>query len=273
MAIQHPQFDPVALHVEAFEVFGFTIGPLSVYWYGIAYLVAFAIAWWLGFRRAAQPHTDWSREEVSDFLFYGMLGVIVGGRLGYVFFYGWEWFLQDWRMIYRVWEGGMSFHGGLIGVIAMCLYFSWKTGRKFTAVTDFVAPLTPIGLGLGRVANFINGELWGKTTDVPWAMVFAEGGPVGRHPSQVYQTLLEGVLLFVLLWWFASKARPRMAVSAMFLLLYGSFRFFVEFFREPDSHLGYIAWDWLTMGQLLCIPMLVLSAILFWVAYRRKGES
>lgn len=273
MALQHPQYDPVAIHIEAFQVFGQVIGPISIYWYGITYLAAFAIAWWLGFRRAAQPHNQWTRDEVSDFAFYGMLGVIIGGRLGYVLIYGWEWFLQDWHMIYRVWEGGMSFHGGLIGVILMCWYFAWKTNRSLLDVTDFVAPLTPIGLGLGRVANYINGELWGRVTDMPWGMVFASGGAEPRHPSQLYQAFLEGLVLFVVLWWFAAKPRPRMAVSAMFLLLYGAFRFFVEFFRQPDAHLGYIAFGWLTMGQLLCLPMFALSALLFSLAYRKKPEA
>lgn len=267
--LQHPQFDPVAFSIDAFEVFGFTLGPIEVHWYGITYLVAFAVAWRMAIYRARKPElNDWDPEAVSDFIFYAMLGVILGGRLGYVFFYGREWLVQDWHMIYRVWEGGMSFHGGLMGMIIACFYFAWRTNRNFLDVTDFVGPMTPLGLGMGRIANFINGELWGRTTDVPWGMVFAGGGPDPRHPSQLYQFAIEGVIVFGILWWFTSKPRPRCASSGMFMILYGTGRFMVEFFREPDAHMGFVAFQWMSMGQLLCLPMLLLGVVLLWIAYR-----
>lgn len=260
--LMHPQIDPVAL----------ALGPLKIHWYGLMYLVAFTLGWWLGVRRTRQP---WSpvrdSEQMTDLLFYVALGVVLGGRFGYVVFYNFDKFLMDPLWLLRVWEGGMAFHGGLLGVILAMGLYARKLGRQFFDVADFVAPLVPIGLGVGRIGNFINGELWGRTTDVPWGMVFRDGGPLARHPSQLYQVFLEGVLLFVLLWWFSSRPRPRMAVSGLFLAGYGVFRFLVEFVREPDAHLGYLAWDWLTMGQVLSLPMILAGVLLMIWAYRRPS--
>ncbi|MFE8072749.1 prolipoprotein diacylglyceryl transferase [Marinobacteraceae bacterium S3BR75-40.1] len=262
--LQHPQFDPVAIE----------IGPLQVHWYGLMYLVGFLGAWWLGNLRARKPWSPINQEQMGDLIFYAALGVILGGRLGYVFFYGFERFLEDPLWLFEVWTGGMSFHGGLIGVILAMYLYGRHINRTFFQIADFVAPLVPIGLGAGRVGNFINGELWGRTTDVSWGMVFAgthDGIP--RHPSQLYEFALEGVALFILLWWFSAKPRPRAAVSGLFLLGYGVFRFTVEFFRQPDAQLGFIAMHWLTMGQLLSAPMIVAGAIMMVWAYRRDGAT
>lgn len=250
--LQFPNIDPVAL----------SLGPVTIHWYGVMYLVGFACAWWLGRLRAKDPARGWRPEEVDDLIFYAVLGVVLGGRLGYILFYDFGSFLDEPMRLLRIWQGGMSFHGGLIGVLLAMAWFARKTKRRFFVVTDFVASLVPIGLGAGRIGNFINAELWGRTSDVPWAMVFPGGGPLARHPSQLYQALLEGLALFVILWIYSRRPRPTMAVSGMFLLGYGVFRFAVEFVREPDKHLSYIAWDWLTMGQLLSVPMLVVGVFL-----------
>ncbi len=257
--MHYPNIDPVAL----------SLGPLSIHWYGLMYLVGFAFAWWLGRRRAARPASGWRGEQVDDLLFWGVLGVLIGGRLGYVLFYNLPDLASDPLMLLRVWEGGMAFHGGLLGVLATMGYYAARNGRTFFEVTDFIAPLVPIGLGLGRIGNFINGELWGRVSDVPWAMVFPDAGELPRHPSQLYQAALEGLLLFIVLWWFSSRPRPRMAVSGLFLLGYGALRFVTEFVREPDAHLGFVALDWMTMGQLLSLPMVVAGTLLLVLAYRR----
>ncbi|HEV8078377.1 MAG TPA: prolipoprotein diacylglyceryl transferase, partial [Marinobacter sp.] len=238
--LQHPQIDPVAI----------AIGPLKIHWYGLTYLVGFAAGWWLGRLRSRKPWSPVSEEQVGDLLFYLALGVILGGRFGYVIFYNFDVFLADPLWLLRVWEGGMSFHGGLLGVMLGMWWYGRKIGAGFWRMTDFVAPLVPVGLGAGRIGNFINGELWGKPTDLPWGMVFQQApDALARHPSQLYQFALEGVLFFIILWWFSAKPRPRMAVSGLFLICYGVFRFAVEFVRQPDAQLGYLASDWLTMGQ------------------------
>ncbi|WP_417529870.1 prolipoprotein diacylglyceryl transferase [Marinobacter lipolyticus] len=261
--LQHPQFDPVAI----------SLGPLKIHWYGLTYLVGFIAGWWLGRIRARKPWSPLNEEQVGDLLFYIALGVILGGRFGYVVFYNFDTFIADPLWLLRVWEGGMSFHGGLLGVMFAMWWYGRKVGSGFWKMADFVAPLVPIGLGAGRIGNFINGELWGKPTDVPWGMVFPQApDALARHPSQLYQFALEGVVFFIILWWFSSKPRPRMAVSGLFLACYGVFRFLVEFVRQPDAQIGYLAFDWLTMGQVLSFPMIVAGAGLMLIAYRRGIE-
>ena len=259
----HPQFDPVALH----------LGPLSVRWYGLMYLIGFALLWWFGrMRIAARPGGVWSEKDLSDALFFGILGTIIGGRLGYVLFYKpIEYFAEPWR-IFAVWEGGMSFHGGLIGVILALWLFARSRKQDWLAITDFVAPLVPLGLAAGRLGNFINGELWGRPTDVPWGMVFPNVDALPRHPSQLYEFALEGVALFAILWWFSRDPRPRGAVSGLFLIGYGFFRFIVEFTRQPDSFLGLLALG-LSMGQWLSVPMIVAGIALIAWAYRTQPRT
>jgi len=257
--LDYPRIDPVAIE----------IGPLAIHWYGVMYLVGFAAAWWLLRRRADASGGVWARARVDDLVFWGAVGTLVGGRLGYMLFYHAGVWLADPLAVFRVWEGGMAFHGGLLGVIAAMGWVAWRQRRHLVDVTDFIAPVVPIGLGAGRLGNFINGELWGRTTDVPWAMVFPRAGPAARHPSQLYEFLLEGVVLFVLLWWFSARPRPRYAVSGLFLLAYGAFRLLVEFVRAPDPHLGSVAFGWLTMGQLLSLPMIAGGVVCLALAARR----
>lgn len=256
--MNYPLIDPVALN----------LGPLQIYWYGLMYLFGFVAAWGLA-RMRASSH-GWQHNEIDDLLFYGALGVIIGGRLGYALFYDLAANLDNPINVLKIWQGGMSFHGGLIGVLVAFWWFARKTGKEFFQVSDFIAPMVPLGLFAGRIGNFINGELWGRVSDVPWAMVFPGGGPLPRHPSQLYQAMLEGLLLFILLWWFSSKPRPRMAVSGLFLTGYGVFRFLVEFVRVPDPQYGYLAFDWFTMGQLLCLPMIIAGSVMLWLAYQAK---
>ncbi|OPX54269.1 phosphatidylglycerol:prolipoprotein diacylglycerol transferase [Oceanospirillum multiglobuliferum] len=248
--LQYPEIDPIAL----------ALGPIKIHWYGVMYLIGFAGAWWLGKRRAAR--LGWSDEQVSDLIFYGAMGVVLGGRFGYVFFYNFDRFLAEPLWLFKVWEGGMSFHGGLLGVILAMFFFAKKVNASIFTVTDFIAPMVPIGLGAGRLGNFIGGELWGRPTDLPWGMVFPHVDQLARHPSQLYQFALEGVALFVILNWLDQRRPARFVVSGVFLLCYGSFRFLMEFARQPDAHLGFIAFDWLTMGQLLSLPMLLLGLTL-----------
>jgi len=256
--LSYPDIDPVAI----------AIGPITVHWYGIMYLIGFAAAWWLGTRRAQQANSGWQEHNIGDLIFYGALGVVLGGRIGYGLFYNFQSYIDSPLSILKVWEGGMSFHGGLIGVaIAMFLY-GRRFKKTFFEITDFMIPLVPIGLGAGRIGNFINGELWGHVSDLPFAMSPGPG-MAARHPSQLYEALLEGLVLFIIIWLYSAKLRPRKAVSGLFLLCYGCFRFIVEFARMPDSHLGFIAFDWLTMGQILSLPMIILgSGLLYW-AYKK----
>lgn len=247
----------------------FSIGGWSVRWYGLTYLAGFAAFWLLGRWRAKQPERGWQPNEIDDLLFYAAIGVIVGGRLGYVLFYDTVRTFAEPLSVLRIWQGGMSFHGGLLGVLVAMALYARSTGRTFFQVTDFVAPLVPLGLAFGRIGNFINGELWGKVTELPWGMVFPGAGELARHPSQLYQALLEGLALFLILWLYSSRPRPTMAVSGLFLIGYAVFRSVVELVRLPDEHIGYLAFDWLTMGQLLSLPMLLAGAVLMMLAYRR----
>jgi phosphatidylglycerol:prolipoprotein diacylglycerol transferase len=251
----HPQFDPVAM----------TVGPLAIRWYGLMYLLAFALFIGLGrYRLARRLDLGWDRRQLDDLLFYGVLGVVLGGRLGYIVFYKASYYLQHPLEIFAVWQGGMSFHGGFLGVLVAMALFARKSGKPWLAVTDFIAPLVPLGLATGRIGNFINGELWGRATDVSWAVVFPQVDALPRHPSQLYQFALEGLGLFVLLWLYSRKPRPLGAVSALFLIGYGFFRFLAEFGREPDDFLGLLALGF-SMGQWLSIPMALAGiAMLFW---------
>jgi phosphatidylglycerol:prolipoprotein diacylglycerol transferase len=256
----HPQFDPVVVH----------LGPLAVRWYGLMYLVAFVLVLVLGrYRIRKQPWNGWSVHDLDDMLFLGVLGVVIGGRLGYILFYKLSDYLHAPLHIFYVWEGGMSFHGGFLGVILAMLWFARSRGKKWMAVTDFIAPLVPLGLGAGRIGNFINAELWGRPTDVPWAMIFPNIDNLPRHPSQLYEFGLEGLALFALLWWFSRKPRPTGAVSGVFLIGYGALRFAVEFTREPDGFLGLLALG-LSMGQWLSLPMALTGIGLLAWAYRKK---
>jgi phosphatidylglycerol---prolipoprotein diacylglyceryl transferase len=257
--LTHPQFDPIAI----------SLGPVAIHWYGLMYLLAFGLFLWLGALRVKRPHyaqAGWTRRDVEDMLFYGVLGVIIGGRLGYVLFYKPGHYLANPAEIIAVWKGGMSFHGGLIGVIGAMALFARGRKRPFLEVMDVVAPCVPTGYAAGRLGNFINGELWGRAADptLPWAMVFPQSGTaIARHPSQLYQLLAEGLLLFALLWWYGAKQRPLGRVAAAYVFGYGLMRFVVEYFREPDSFLGPLALG-LSMGQWLCIPMIGLGAGLWW---------
>lgn len=259
--LSYPHIDPVLLQ----------LGPLKVRWYGLMYLVGFVAAMWLANRKAHAPGSTWSEKQVSDALFYGFLGVILGGRIGYTLFYQFDYFIQQPSYLFKIWDGGMSFHGGLIGVLIAMWATAKLQHRRFLQVGDFFAPMVPIGLGAGRLGNFINGELWGKPSDVPWAMVFPTGGPTPRHPSQLYEFLLEGVVLFLILQIFSRKNRPVGAISGLFLMCYGAFRFLVEFVREPDPQLGYLLGH-LTMGQWLSMPMILLGLGLLIYAYRQQPK-
>lgn len=258
--LQYPQIDPIAI----------AIGPVQVHWYGLMYVVGLLAAWWLGRRRSHR--LGLGHDDIGDMIFYGALGIILGGRIGYVLFYGFDKLLANPLWLFKVWEGGMSFHGGLVGVLIAACLFARKHRLAFFQLTDFIAPLVPIGLGAGRLGNFINHELPGRISDVPWAMVFPPMmglGPEPRHPSSLYEFALEGVLMFIVLWWFSSKPRQRGMTSGLFLLLYGIFRFTVEFVRLPDPQLGFIAFGWLTMGQLLTLPMVLGGlALIAWARHQ-----
>ena len=268
----HPQFDPVALQ----------LGPVAIHWYGITYLIAFGLFLFLAKRRLQHaPYSDWvmqgkwAVQDVDDLLTYGVVGVVLGGRLGYCLFYKLGYYAEHPIEVFYVWQGGMSFHGGMLGVIAAMALFAWLRKRAWLAVTDFIAPCVPTGLAAGRVGNFINGELWGRAADpdLPWAMVFPQSGSLlARHPSQVYQFLGEGLLLFVVMWAYARKTRQVGAVSGVFLMGYGSMRFMAEYFREPDSHLGLLALG-LSMGQWLCVPMVAVGAWIWLAVVLQNGET
>ena len=283
--LTYPDFDPVA----------FSIGPLKVHWYGITYLIGFVGCYLAALLRIKKNYASgWTAEQVGDLLFYVALGVVIGGRIGYTLFYAYtpqgqwlEW--QNPLYVFQIWDGGMSFHGGLLGVLAAVALFARKYRKRYFDVVDFSAVVVPIGLAAGRIGNFINGELWGKFSSLPWAMripcnhtrftggEYCQGAVNGysppRLPTQLYEFLLEGVTLFVVLWLFSMKPRPRMAVSGLFALLYGCFRFLVEFWRLPDPQLGYLAFGWVTMGQILSLPLILIGIVLLALAYRRKESA
>lgn len=255
-----PEIDPII----------FSIGVIKIRWYGLMYVIAFLLAWWLAKRRCDRKDSPVTSVQVDDLMFYGMLGVILGGRVGYALVYGWDQLTSDPLYLFKITQGGMSFHGGLAGVmIAMWLY-GRKLGHSIWRMTDFVAPIVPLGLGFGRIGNFINGELWGKQTDVAWGFVV---NGVTLHASQLYEAILEGFVLFAILWIYSAKPRPYLAVTGVFSLFYGIFRFFVEFYRVPDAHLDYLALGWVTMGQVLSAPMILVGLVFLVMAYRTSGDT
>ncbi|HOV56522.1 MAG TPA: prolipoprotein diacylglyceryl transferase [Rhodanobacteraceae bacterium] len=293
MAYFH-DIDPYAVQFPPFSLFGHAFGSFGVHWYGLMYLGGFLGGWWLGKRRLRAGRLGAvTQEQFSDLMFYAMLGVILGGRIGYMLFYNFPQLLAEPLSLLRVWEGGMSFHGGLLGVLVGGLYWARRNGVVFFDAVDFVAPLVPIGLGLGRLGNFIGGELWGKRTGGDWGVVFPRAlealgkapdelramflaGQLhgeARHPTQLYEFTLEGVVLFSVLWLYSRKPRPRYAVSGLFALLYGCFRFAVEFVREPDVQLGYLAFGWVTMGQILSLPLIVTGVALLLLSQRQPRPA
>ena len=259
-----PQIDPVALD----------LGVVQIRWYGVSYVCGIMLAWYLlKYRAVINKESGWSKAEVDDLIYYATLGIIVGGRLGSVIFYNLPYYLANPVDVLKVWQGGMSFHGGLLGVAVAAWLFGRKTGKHFFDVTDYFIPVVPVGLFFGRIANFINAELWGAPTTLPWGIVFPGAGDFPRHPSQLYEALLEGLLLFCVLWFYSAKPRPRMAVSGIFLLGYALLRSAVEFVREPDAHIGYLLGDWLTMGQLLSLPMFLVGMTMLVLACRDRKET
>ncbi|HYP66827.1 MAG TPA: prolipoprotein diacylglyceryl transferase [Thiobacillaceae bacterium] len=258
----HPQFDPVAVH----------LGPLSVHWYGLMYLLAFLQVWWLGKRRlAARPELGMKEQGLDDLLFYGVLGVVLGGRLGQVLFYDPGYYFEHPGEIIAVWKGGMSFHGGFLGVLIAVAFWTRRHQANWLSTMDFIAPLVPLGIVAVRIGNFINGELWGRVADpsLPWAMVFPQVDNLPRHPSQIYEALGEGLMLFIILWIYARKERPRGAVSAVFLIGYGVFRSLAEYFREPDA--GIFGQSYLvSMGQWLSLPMILAGIIMLVWSYKKR---
>jgi phosphatidylglycerol---prolipoprotein diacylglyceryl transferase len=270
--LMYPHINPIAVSIG--PVFG--VGPLRVHWYGIMYLIGFVAGWLLARHRARQPGSTWTPLDVDDLIFYLACGVILGGRIGWCIFYGHDVIAENWLNVFHIWDGGMSFHGGMLGVLAATLLFA-RIKRKHPAdVLDFSAPLPGIGLLAGRIGNFINGELWGKPTDVPWGFLVPDpqtGQLVGRHPSQLYEATLEGLVLFVILWWYTSSPRPRLAPTGLFLVVYGCARFTVEWVRLPDANIGYLVGDWLTMGMLLTIPMILAGVVMMIYAYRSDQPS
>jgi phosphatidylglycerol---prolipoprotein diacylglyceryl transferase len=282
--ISYPAIDPIIV----------SFGKLAIRWYGLMYVIGFAAAWWLGRRRAAAADSTWKPTDVDDLIFFSAIGVILGGRLGWILFYGAEQVIDDPLTIIRVWEGGMSFHGGLIGVIIAVAIFAHRRGRRLADVVDFLAPLPGLGILAGRIGNFINGELWGKPTDGPWGFIVdpavlhnAQRAEALRlcerfnvnpcvlhvHASQLYEGLLEGLAIFIILWAFTARPRPRLAPAGLFLLCYGVFRFLVEFVRVPDENRGYLLFDWVTMGQILSTPMIAAGLALLVIAYQRNQPS
>jgi phosphatidylglycerol---prolipoprotein diacylglyceryl transferase len=269
--LTYPHINPIAVSIG--PVLG--VGPLKIHWYGIMYLIGFVAAWLLARYRARNPGSTWTALDIDDLIFYCAMGVILGGRIGWCIFYGHGVIAENWLNIFHIWDGGMSFHGGMLGVAAAVWLFARIKKKRFADVLDFVAPLPGIGLMAGRLGNFINGELWGKPTTLPWGfrVTDPDGQTTVRHASQLYEATLEGLVLFLILWWFTSKPRPRLAPTGLFLVLYGLARFAVEWVRLPDADIGYLEGDWLTMGMLLTIPMILAGAILMGIAYRRDQPS
>lgn len=261
----YPEINPIAFHIP------FIHWP--VYWYGIMYLIGFALAWIvlsLRLRQSLQP--AFTQDQLSDIIFYSALGTIIGGRVGYMLFYQLHTLFSEPLTLLQTWKGGMSFHGGLLGVLIAVALYARKLKKPFLALTDLVAPAVPLGLLAGRLGNFINGELWGRVTTLPWGVIFPEGGPVARHPSQLYEALFEGLILFIILWWYSRKPRPLGAVSGMFALFYGIFRIAMECFREPDAHIGFLA-NHFTQGQLLSAPLVIIGVLLIYFAYSKDKRS
>lgn len=256
------QIDPIALD----------LGFIQIHWYGLMYLLAFVTAFLLAKARHHILGVD--KKSIENLIFYGALGVVLGGRIGYILFYQFTHFLADPLILLKIWQGGMSFHGGFIGVLVAMMLFAKKNKKTFFQITDFIAPFVPLGLGFGRIANYINGELWGKITTSSWGVYAPNeyGQWINRYPSQLYEAFLEGLVLFIILWLYSQKKRPVMAVSAVFLIGYGLFRFLVEFIRTPDVHIGYLAWGWLTMGQVLSIPMIIIGFIFLIYSYQKASK-
>lgn len=262
--IEYPNIDPVAL----------SLGPITIYWYGLTYVGGLVFAWWLGKQRARLPNSPIKESQIDDLIFYAALGIIIGGRVGYALFYGAGSLLDDPLRVFRIWEGGMAFHGGFLGVVIAMWFLCRNHKIEFGGLVDFIAPLAPVGLALGRLGNFINQELWGRPADVPWAMVFPnDASGLARHPSQLYQFAMEGVLLFIILYWYTRVPRPRWSAAGLFLFGYGVFRSTAEFFREPDAHIGFDALGWITRGQLLSLPMIIAGAMIIIWAYRRDAKA
>ena len=263
------------MYIHNIDSVAFSAGPLVVRWYGLMYIIGIAGGWWLGRYRAKKslqnnPANSWQAEDVDNLIAYAALGMVLGARFGYILFYEFSYYVSHPLAIFKVWEGGMSFHGGLIGIILAVFYFARSSQRTFFQVGDFITPLVPLGLLAGRMGNFINGELWGSPTSLPWAVVFRGAGPMARHPSQLYEAGLEGLLLGLILWIYSAKPRASGRVCGLFLMGYGCFRFMVEFVRLPDAQLGYLAFGWLTMGQILCLPMIFLGA---WWLFRQPKQN
>lgn len=258
--LQYPNINPIAVQIGAFKI----------HWYGLMYLLGIGAGWLLANKRTNDKWRGWTKDQVTDLVFYIAVGIIVGGRVGYMLFYDFNGLIAHPLSLFKTWQGGMSFHGGALGILTAVWIFSWRHKKPYWSSVDFVAPLVTIGLAAGRIGNFINGELYGRVTNVPWGMVFPNGGPLPRHPSQLYEFFLEGVCLFIILWIFSKKPRPGGSVTGLCSLTYGVFRFGVEFFRQPDPQLGFVAFGWLTRGQELCIPMIIGGAFLFIWSYRKQ---
>lgn len=262
--LSYPEIDPVIV----------SIGPISIHWYGMMYLVGLVAAYVVAKQGCKKPWSPVETKHLEDLLFYGALGIIIGGRLGSALFYNLDTLLADPLWLFRVWEGGMAFHGGLLGVGAACWYMSRKVGCSLGQMFDFVAPMAPIGLGFGRIGNFIGQELWGRPTDGPWGMIFPrDPEQIPRHASQLYEAFLEGLVLFLIVYFFARKPRPAFSVTGVFLIGYGSFRFLVEFARTPDAHIGFDLMGWVTRGQILSVPMIVGGIALIAYAYRQQAKA
>lgn len=262
--LEYPNISPIAL----------SIGPVQIYWYGLMYVLAFLVGWFLARYKSSRVGSDWTKKEVDDLVTWVMLGAILGGRLGYVFFYDFSYYSQVPIEIFYVWNGGMSFHGGLLGVILSLFIWSKVNKKRYLETLDFITPTIPQGLFFGRIGNFINAELWGKTTDVSWGMIFPNAGLLPRHPTQLYEAFFEGICLFLILWIFSLKERAEGAVVGLFAVLYSVFRIFSEFFREPDLHIGYLYGGWLTMGMLLSLPLLFLGVLLlFYASFQKRNPT